>query len=781
MNNGPEHINEHAIYLKEACNQLQAVGRGRHNQVPWNVVQQYLDSTIVLVGKVLRQPALREILQQVKDAAKCTQNIQHDVAIIKNSVGLSTAPLNTTNFSRKAGATWAHVAAHAKGSMPIPPPAPQDTLASETQSSVTAYKDRIVTVKLKDKGISERHRAQSAAWTKHQVETSVQANTATRAVKIVAAYQLKSGDIQVIASTTAEATQLKEHQGWLSGLGEHAELIVPTYGVIVHGISTKSINVNNQEATIQQMLADNYTVIPDAKVKHVGWLTKEAHLKRASSIVAEFTEPEMANAVIYAGLVWDNQVHQCQLYDRTCRVKQCFRCYNYGHIGTQCNLSQVCGYCAERHESKHCKHHGVEGFTPRCAVCKGSHTAWSNACPARRKELQRVEQAKEARSIYWHVPAKGATATSATQRTGHVNIDEEENTSGQPAPTRRSNHKNSRSRGAQQPSDGPIRQPVVVAPTQTQSPEDESVNPPTDERDHRSQVNEEQHAWDDVGQQPVMAAPSHVYSSERTSAMQSQEETTTTPEANTAQQRPASPVGQSNVVASVRVDSPEAAPDNPLAEQNWTTPMPPREPGRELIQQELETDMIDPQLLNAESYVSLFSSTEDQAQQSIYPQEPLEDAARQGADVWLQDTHDMQEDGMSEGRVSPGPSTLTSLATDARTAQGQIFKGCNCRYHQVIYSDWPTHDADLTISQCMRICTYCGKDFTMASKLRKHMKVKHADRNITVANEKRGRGSAITPGWSIRHPNGSPSRRPRTRLTRSQSLTDSAYLPESTW
>ena len=27
MNDGPEHINEHATYLREACNQLQAVGR----------------------------------------------------------------------------------------------------------------------------------------------------------------------------------------------------------------------------------------------------------------------------------------------------------------------------------------------------------------------------------------------------------------------------------------------------------------------------------------------------------------------------------------------------------------------------------------------------------------------------------------------------------------------------------------------------------------------------------------------------------------------------------
>lgn len=140
--------------------------------------------------------------------------------------------------------------------------------------------------------------------------------------------------------------------------------MVPTYGVIVHGISTNSINIKDQKATIQQMLADNYTVIPRTEISYVGWLTKESTLKHASSIVVEFTDPEMANAIIYAGMVWDGHIHQCQLYDRACRVKQCFRCYNYGHIGTQCSASQLCGYCTGQHETKHCRQKGMEGFNP---------------------------------------------------------------------------------------------------------------------------------------------------------------------------------------------------------------------------------------------------------------------------------------------------------------------------------------------------------------------------------------------------------------------------------
>ncbi|GJN66037.1 hypothetical protein PLICBS_000053, partial [Purpureocillium lilacinum] len=124
---------------------------------------------------------------------------------------------------------------------------------------------RVVTVKLKDHGVAQRFREHSAAWTRQQIESSIYDNRVTKSVKVVAAHQLKSG--------------------WVKSLGEHAEPVVPTYGVIVHGIPTNSINIKDQDATIQQMLADNYTVIPHAKISYIGRLTKESMLKRASSIV----------------------------------------------------------------------------------------------------------------------------------------------------------------------------------------------------------------------------------------------------------------------------------------------------------------------------------------------------------------------------------------------------------------------------------------------------------------------------------------------------------------
>lgn len=142
--------------------------------------------------------------------------------------------------------------------------------ASKTYSTVIAYKDRAVTVKLKDYGISQRFRKLSATRIKHQVQTSIRDNTATKEVKIVAAHQLKSGDVQIFTSSTSEAKKIKENRGWVRSLGEQAELIVLTYGVIVHGISTNSIDTKDQKATIQQILADNHIVIPKVEISFVG-------------------------------------------------------------------------------------------------------------------------------------------------------------------------------------------------------------------------------------------------------------------------------------------------------------------------------------------------------------------------------------------------------------------------------------------------------------------------------------------------------------------------------
>ena len=412
----PHDLKEHVTFLHEACARLHAV-KGSYTAIPTTTIDPIIDSTLRLLSKVTRhldeQPDTR-LATQIQGLFKEQRDAQRkDHEAIKAAIKAATVPSQATTPAGARVASWAQVAATAG-----PPPGhvtpPHTILSPSTSSTLTAYKGREVIVKLLDHGLAQHFRQLSPTQLKNKVNSILQEDPKVKNIKIVAAHQLKSGDVTVITDSLNTATELQTHTRWAKGLGPRAEVIRTTYGAIIHGIPVNTVNVKDQQGMIQRILADNYSVIPDAHISYVGWLTKDANKKRSSSLVVEFTRPEMANAIIYAGFLWEGLVHTCQLYDRSCRIKQCLRCYDYGHIGTQCNARQSCGYCAGGHESKACLAKNATGFTPQCTVCNGSHTAWSSACSARQKEMRRVEKAKLARSHYWPTPVSQAGSTANT-------------------------------------------------------------------------------------------------------------------------------------------------------------------------------------------------------------------------------------------------------------------------------------------------------------------------------------------------------------------------------
>lgn len=190
----------------------------------------------------------------------------------------------------------------------------------------------------------------------------------------------------------------RETQAGLKALSATAEIVKSTYGLIAHGILVKSVNTSSQKDTIEKIKAANSRLLSEAEITYVGWLIKDTTHKTHSSLVIEFANPDLCDAVITSGLHWQSTTHSCTLYDRSCRMKQCFRCYKYGHIGNQCRIKQICGYCSAAHESKDCP---SKDSTRKCPACKGSHTAWSDTCPARKREKARVAEAKACKPSSW--------------------------------------------------------------------------------------------------------------------------------------------------------------------------------------------------------------------------------------------------------------------------------------------------------------------------------------------------------------------------------------------
>jgi hypothetical protein len=162
-------------------------------------------------------------------------------------------------------------------------------------------------------------------------------------IKTASTNQLKSGDLGIKTATTSDMEILRQFaEDWEHRLGIGASVRIPTYGVLVHGIRTSSMDVERFEDMRDNILQENRPFIPNAGIKYIGWLTRTFATKSASSVIIEFTKPQDANKIIDEGLIWQGEVFQCELYDRSCRLRQCFSCQRYGHIGTQCKATTRC-------------------------------------------------------------------------------------------------------------------------------------------------------------------------------------------------------------------------------------------------------------------------------------------------------------------------------------------------------------------------------------------------------------------------------------------------------
>ncbi|OJD21820.1 hypothetical protein ACJ73_06836 [Blastomyces percursus] len=149
-----------------------------------------------------------------------------------------------------------------------------------------------------------------------------------------------------------------------------------------------------------------FTPHPGATITYVGWLTRTGAKKQTSSLVLEFTTKEHADRAIREGLVLMPA------------ITTCYKCQKYGRIGTQCNANETCGYCAEPHNTRDCRKKEDPNSTPKCALCKEPHAAWSNNCPTRQAEITKVEQTRRIRPSYYIGPdAASKVAQPATRPT----------------------------------------------------------------------------------------------------------------------------------------------------------------------------------------------------------------------------------------------------------------------------------------------------------------------------------------------------------------------------
>jgi hypothetical protein len=274
------------------------------------------------------------------------------------------------------------------------------TYNAQSVKQPSAQTQREVILNIRDALTIQGLRAMNPSNLKLHVQRAIEqsGNESIASVKIVSSNQLKSGDLSIKTASSSEVEALRQFaDDWAHRIGGGTAVRIPVFGVLFHGIRTSTIDMSKLDNI--RALQDNWPFIPRAEIRHIGWLTREAATKTATTITIEFTKPEDANKIIDEGLVWQGEVFQCERYERQCRVKQCFTYQRYGYIGTQCKTAASCGYCAQEHDTRDSPSRTGQNVSRKSATCRGEHEAWSLQCPARKDETVELIQIRKIKAL----------------------------------------------------------------------------------------------------------------------------------------------------------------------------------------------------------------------------------------------------------------------------------------------------------------------------------------------------------------------------------------------
>lgn len=313
-----------------------------------------------------------------------------------------------------------------------------------------------IKVRLKDAAAVERMRTMSSM---DMVKAVNQAMKKEKQGAIVAARQLKSGDIMLQAASQDAKNGIQQATEWLKALGQEAEMVKPSFPILVHGVRISSVDTENCKKTIEAFRAENHSILQQSSINRISW-TKKHHEtgKTHSSLVIHLNNAETANTAITQGLLYECRVHDCELYDPKCRIRQCFKCQNYGHLSVNCGKDPRCGFCAESHRTQECSKK-EDKEARKCAACeKEGHSSWDRACEERIKEKERTKAAQTNRQVLYPINDK------ANQDIESITLEKD------PEPTPFESSQNSQTPQTQQPKrgrpTGSRKQEIACSPMQ---------------------------------------------------------------------------------------------------------------------------------------------------------------------------------------------------------------------------------------------------------------------------------------------------------------------------
>jgi len=331
----------------------------------------------------LRNVPRRKIESQEASIAK-------DVQELKASVQLLNKQLQTQGNTRSTSGTssWADVA---RGGVTTGEQRPRDGLPS-------LRKGREILVKIAERKEVEEIQKKSA----NQIFQGIESVSAAQRDLIVSLRKLGSGDVALHAVSPEARAALEKSQEWAKGIAGSAHVVRRSFAILAHDVRI-TLDTSNQKTAIKRLVKDNARLHGGLEVLRIAWSKKVVGSGKAhSSLIVEVATETMANRLLDVGMLDSYQKCSCELFDKNCRITQCYRCFGFGHMTRFCKNEERCSKCAGKHHIKGCV---VPANRRRCANCNGSHEPWRRSCPKWKI------QAKQSEEIFRNRPVRYSEAS----------------------------------------------------------------------------------------------------------------------------------------------------------------------------------------------------------------------------------------------------------------------------------------------------------------------------------------------------------------------------------
>ena len=366
-------LSDQANMIKEASEKaISTIDIGKN--APKGYLREVLKAVIDLTTRVTNEPRLRDVLNAVVKLSADSYSRDYQVKTMIKDIAKKPQLLKETPKS----ATYAQAIGR------------DSAVREDTKIQRNEQKDqRTIRVKMNNPQISVENKKSNPRELSGKVNKAIQDLSISQA-NIGAAKALHStGDIEITAASKEEADKLRKDQRWTQALAATAQVKERTFGVIVKGVLVQDLR--GDQASMRAQIQEQNRNTMELDPYWVGYLHRPREGESRIPLVVEVKGVNQANQLIRKGICIGAVWYSCEVYNRRCRLTQCFKCWRYGHMATVCPHEERCGQCGGGHN-----HLACASVKLTCAGCGGEHEARSKLCTSRAREVDRIERIRKA-------------------------------------------------------------------------------------------------------------------------------------------------------------------------------------------------------------------------------------------------------------------------------------------------------------------------------------------------------------------------------------------------